>query len=354
MLWAPVVFVAACTFGGDGSASGSAGLGAGAETDSEATTMVVSTAEADTSSATSGDGELPELTAGSTTVDPGGTTLAVGDTADESTSSASSESADDGRPAGCGDRTRDADEDCDDGNRDETDGCLSTCVVPVSCLHIIEELERAPDGAYRIEPDGTALDVYCDMTTHGGGWTLLAKVNPADMDTTPEDEPVGWFDMVLTQAALTSPNLMTNAPLESHGASNFAALLGPGSLARFEMIAQDDSRTSVDWYKRADDDETFTRWFGDNDVATEVCLDVDMMQTCSMGTIDATSGACRLVGMHMADYGYDAGWPVHMRLQNDNSPRRGVCSDTLNNQSNAWPDNYSSHWGNALRIWLRE
>ncbi|MBL4683290.1 MAG: hypothetical protein JKY37_01775 [Nannocystaceae bacterium] len=314
----------------------------------------MTTAVTDGASGQSTSGELPDPTAGATTAGRGGTTMAVGDTAAESTSSASSESADDGRPARCGDRTRDAEEDCDDGNRDETDGCLSTCVVPVSCLHIIEELEGVPDGAYRIDRDGDALDVYCDMTTHGGGWTLLAKVNPADMDTTPEDEPVGWFNMVLTQTALTSPDLMSNAPLESHGASNFATLLGPGSLARFEMVAQNDYRTSVDWYKRTDDAATFTRWFGDNDAATEVCLDVDMMQTCSMGTIDATSGACRLVGMHMADYGYDAGWPVHMRLQNDNSSRRGVCSDTSNNQSNAWPDSHSSHWGNALRIWLRE
>lgn len=68
------------------------------------------------------------------------------------------------------------------------------------------------DGVYAVDPDGdgTATDVWCDMTTDGGGWTLVSQnvpvedaaaslctadaVGTLDLDGTTTQAPAKWAD----------------------------------------------------------------------------------------------------------------------------------------------------------------
>jgi cysteine-rich repeat protein len=262
-----------------------------------------------------------------------------------------------GGAVGCGNASVEPEEECDDANADETDGCLSTCVVPRSCAHVLAELPGIADGQYRIELPTGPLDVYCDMVTDGGGWALVAKVNPTNQDTAPRSEPVGWLDMELGAEHLASPDLVLNGPLASHGASRLLPLVDEGTLARFELIAADDYGVTVAWYKQVLA-AGLASWFDFGDLPTMVCSDLAMSIDCGMGSIAPTGGSnstTPLQGMDTQDFGYPGGYPIHMRLDDDGSQSgfSALCSSTEDRDGNAWPDSYDLHWGNALRIWLR-
>ena len=79
---------------------------------------------------------------------------------------------------------------CNDGfdtNCDGRDDCRS-------CLDWQNSSVDPADGIYTIDPDGAPADVWCDMTTDGGGWTLVASTTGQTLN----DAAGNWYNDLTT------------------------------------------------------------------------------------------------------------------------------------------------------------
>jgi hypothetical protein len=216
------------------------------------------------------------------------------------------------------------------------------------------------DGVYTIDPDGAGaqapLNVYCDMTTDGGGWMLFANSYR---------DASGALNMLAgtNAAAAISPTSGSGTMGGVLGLNNFQTF--PFTTTRIQFIAGDNPGQVATFYKgvtRAN----VASWaqvgaIEPDTTKAAVCTDLAMTQNCTSRPFDhdynnngSATAFTMMWGVTVAKYGYTTTsyQPVHGEVFTGGSA--GWCSTTTNANNNAWNDSYGDgHWGNGLEIWFR-
>ena len=103
---------------------------------------------------------------------------------------------------------------------------------PITCLTLKLEDPSVTDGMYEIDPDGdegeASYHAYCDMTTQGGGWTLVVRYDRDLATSTDFSLPFGAGRAIINPDDMTTIEATTNLaasldirPFIKSGATHF-------------------------------------------------------------------------------------------------------------------------------------
>ena len=115
--------------------------------------------------------------------------------------------------------------------------------VGTSCLNILENYPSSENGMYEIDPDDSgSFEVYCDMETDGGGWTLIMKTKDNTQEFHYDSEY--WTTLNMFQENDVTINV-NDVKYDSFNKVSFSSLRGCVSSAITNCLIHDFSSTKV-------------------------------------------------------------------------------------------------------------
>ncbi|KAL9961231.1 hypothetical protein ACROYT_G030136 [Oculina patagonica] len=94
---------------------------------------------------------------------------------------------------------------CKDGFYGDGKNCA---ILRDSCNEVLHSNSAASDGTYRLT--ASAIPTYCDMTSAGQGWTLIARFSNDDATNWMDDSGYWWYDKEVAFGNTSDPSINTD------------------------------------------------------------------------------------------------------------------------------------------------
>jgi len=236
--------------------------------------------------------------------------------------------------------------DCDDTNASVTYG-TATCPAE-TCDDLLSSFPGAGTGLWVIQPPSaaTTYDVYCDMTTDGGGWTLVFKKSSGVTN-----DPDTLWNGANTNGGNTA---LADRDLETLDYANpvYAAAWADFSEARIEAVT---AGAPVAWIDFDTTSTTTTSWFAAAQITSSSWTDLAAGPFNYFSIAgDAANGRRFFVNKNYGGCGADVGW------LSVNSGASAPCAWNTTYTVTYSAGTVSQNWetGNtpnadALTVWLR-
>jgi len=128
------------------------------------------------------------------------------------------------------------DNDCDGDTDEGAYGSSADCPAE-TCLDLLQTVPEAQDGTYWIDPAGTgAFEVPCDMTTDGGGWTVVEFASDLPYQNHFDGEDTWLFLPADFSTVLTTAQIEAIQAESSDGFQQYVGLCN--SVLHYEWAAQ--------------------------------------------------------------------------------------------------------------------